>query len=92
MQAVSSLSNPDILSGHDETEQKNKREQETPFHLERHMACPVPLSLFIVLRSTCLMNLVRHGNDLVVSVAGHKRLETTTIDWVILDMMVVESY
>ncbi len=32
-----------------------------------------------VLRHTCLSNLVRHGNDLVLvaEVAGHKRLETT---------------
>jgi site-specific recombinase XerD len=32
-----------------------------------------------VLRHTCLTNLVRHGNDLVLvaEIAGHKRLETT---------------
>jgi len=32
-----------------------------------------------VLRHTCLTNLVRRGNDLVLeaSVAGHTRLETT---------------
>jgi site-specific recombinase XerD len=32
-----------------------------------------------VLRHTCLTNLVRRGNDLVLvaEIAGHKRLETT---------------
>jgi integrase/recombinase XerC len=32
-----------------------------------------------VLRHTCLTNLVRNGNDLVLvaEIAGHKRLETT---------------
>jgi len=32
-----------------------------------------------ILRHTCLTNLVRHGNDLVLvaEIAGHKRLETT---------------
>lgn len=37
-----------------------------------------PLSAH-VLRHTCLTNLVRHGNDLVMvaEIAGHKRLETT---------------
>jgi hypothetical protein len=49
--------------------------------LREAYGCPVPLSLFIVLRSkTCLMNPVRHGNDLVLvaAVAGLKRLETTS--------------
>lgn len=37
-----------------------------------------PLSAH-VLRHTCLTNLVRNGNDLVMvaEIAGHKRLETT---------------
>lgn len=41
-------------------------------------SCNVELSAH-VLRHTCLTNLVRNGNDLVVvaEIAGHKRLETT---------------
>jgi site-specific recombinase XerD len=46
----------------------------------RHLGVDAKLELSAhVLRHTCLTNLVRHGNDLVLvaEVAGHKRLETT---------------
>jgi site-specific recombinase XerD len=41
-------------------------------------SCGVPISAH-VLRHTCLTNLVRNGNDLIVvaEIGGHKRLETT---------------
>ena len=41
-------------------------------------SCGLPISAH-VLRHTCLTNLVRNGNDLVVvaEIGGHKRLETT---------------
>jgi site-specific recombinase XerD len=46
----------------------------------RHLGTDAKLELSAhILRHTCLTNLVRHGNDLVLvaEVAGHKRLETT---------------
>jgi hypothetical protein len=47
MQAVSSLSNLDILSGHDETEPKDEREQETHFHFaEAHGLLCASLTLY----------------------------------------------
>lgn len=46
----------------------------------RHLGGDAGLELSAhILRHTCLSNLVRHGNDLVLvaEIAGHKRLETT---------------
>jgi site-specific recombinase XerD len=46
----------------------------------RHIGIEANLELSAhVLRHTCLTNLVRRGNDLVLvaEIAGHKRLETT---------------
>lgn len=46
----------------------------------RHLGVDAKLELSAhILRHTCLTNLVRHGNDLVLvaEIAGHKRLETT---------------
>lgn len=46
----------------------------------RHIGADAQLELSAhVLRHTCLTNLVRHGNDLVLvaEIAGHRRLETT---------------